>query len=405
MTPRTPPQHRAPRAGSLVLALVLLWLAGNGLRMTILAPPPVISLIHADLGMSETAIGVLSGIPGVLFALAAVPGALLIARFGAQAALVIGLLATGLGSALRGAAPDVATLYATTVLTAFGVAVMQPAMPSLVRAWAPGHVGLATAVYSNGLLIGEVAVVALTLPVVLPVVGSWRGTFVVWGAVCVVIALLIVMLAPRRSSAPQSAVPRRWWPDWRSRVIWKLGLMLGAINATYFSSNFFIPRFLEETSRGGDVSAALIALNAGQIPASLALVLVAGKLEGRVWPYAGCGLLILVALIAVVFGNYALVIGGSALLGFSAAAVLILMLALPAILSAPEDVHRTAAAMFTIGYACGVVVPVLCGVAWDLSGVPALAFLPVGVCAVVLMVTAMSLRIHPYQPDSPDPAG
>ena len=32
-----------------VLSLALLWLGGVGLRLTILAPPPVISFIHADL--------------------------------------------------------------------------------------------------------------------------------------------------------------------------------------------------------------------------------------------------------------------------------------------------------------------------------------------------------------------
>ena len=35
-------------------ALALLWLAGVALRMTILAVPPVIPMIHDDLHMSET---------------------------------------------------------------------------------------------------------------------------------------------------------------------------------------------------------------------------------------------------------------------------------------------------------------------------------------------------------------
>ena len=53
---------------------------------------------------------------------------------------------------------------------------MQPSMPPLVRAWLPDRIGFATAVYTNGLLIGEVLPVALTLPLVLPLVGgSWRA--------------------------------------------------------------------------------------------------------------------------------------------------------------------------------------------------------------------------------------
>ena len=101
----------------ILLPLALLWLAGVGLRLTILAPPPVISLIHADLRMTETEVGILSGLPALLFALAAVPGSLLIARFGALMTLIAGLLATAAGSALRGAAPEIWSLYGATVVT------------------------------------------------------------------------------------------------------------------------------------------------------------------------------------------------------------------------------------------------------------------------------------------------
>ena len=69
---------------NLVTALVLLWLAGCALRLTILAVPPVIPLIHLDLHLSKTEIGILSGIPMVLFAGAAIAGSLLVARFGAR---------------------------------------------------------------------------------------------------------------------------------------------------------------------------------------------------------------------------------------------------------------------------------------------------------------------------------
>ncbi len=44
-------------------ALVLLWLAGNGLRLTILAVPPILALIILDLKLSGTEVGVLNAIP------------------------------------------------------------------------------------------------------------------------------------------------------------------------------------------------------------------------------------------------------------------------------------------------------------------------------------------------------
>lgn len=387
-----------PATRHVILSLALLWLAGVGLRLTILAPPPVISLIHADLAMTETEVGVLSGLPALLFALAAVPGSLLIARFGALSALIIGLLATAIGSALRGAAPGVAVLFAATVLTGFGVAVMQPALPPLVRAWLPTRIAFATAVYTNGLLVGEILPVALTLPLIMPLTGgSWRWSFVVWGGLCAIIALVILTLAPRSAtSATTVTVPKKWWPDWTSGLIWQLGIMLGSVNAMYFATNFFMPRYLHETGRDADISAALTALNVGQIPASILLLMVAGGLERRRWPYVATGALCLAAVLSIVFGNSIIMIAGAGLLGFAAAAVLVLMLALPPLLSPPEDVHRTAAAMFTISYSCAVITPVLSGLAWDLTGVPAMAFLPIGLCVLLLVVPATRLTIRPH---------
>ena len=60
----------------------------------------------------------------------------------------------------------------------------------------------------------------------------------------------------------------------------------------------------------------------------------------------------------------------AALLGFSDAAALILGLTLPPLLCRPDDIARTSAGMFTISYGGAVVVAVISGVIWDLSGIP-----------------------------------
>ena len=85
-------------ARKLFIPLALLWLAGNGLRLTVLAVPPVIPLIHHDLHLSETGVALLGSLPPLLFAVAAVPGSLLIARLGAARALMAGLLLTAAGA-------------------------------------------------------------------------------------------------------------------------------------------------------------------------------------------------------------------------------------------------------------------------------------------------------------------
>jgi MFS transporter, CP family, cyanate transporter len=391
------PERGGGAAGRQVLtSIALLWLAGNGLRLTILAVPPLIPAIHNEFRMSETQVGILAGLPVVLFALAAIPGSMLIARFGALTTAIIGLVVTGLGSALRAAAPDVWLLYAATIVTGFGVAVMQPSMPPLVRAWLPDRIGFATAVYSNGLIIGEILPVALMIPIVLPLVGgSWRLAFVVWGVPCLAIAAALYALAPRPAAARiDSPLPRKWWPDWKSSLLWRLGLMLGGVNAAYFSTNAFLPDYLGQLGRHDLIGPGLTALNVGQLPASFLLLALVGRVEKRSATYLIFGVLTLVAALGIIFGTGIMIVAAAALVGFAASAVLILMLALPPLLSAPEDVPRVAAGMFTISYSCAVIVPIASGLVWDATGVPATGFVPIALAALLIVVFAPTLRLH-----------
>src|SRR5436190_13847366 len=226
------PVEQGGTSRQFLTCVLLLWLAGIGLRITILAVPPVIPLIRPDLGISETQVGILTGLPPVLFACTAVLGSLLIARFGALMTLLAGLFITAAGSALRGAAPEILTLYAATIVTGFGVAIMHPSLPPLVRTWLPLRIGFGTAVFTNGLLVGEILPVALTIPVLLPLAGnSWRESFVVWAVPVALIGVVIMMLAPRAGAQLRANGPQRWWPDWSDPLIWRLGIALGSVNA------------------------------------------------------------------------------------------------------------------------------------------------------------------------------
>jgi MFS transporter, CP family, cyanate transporter len=359
----------------------------------VLAVPPVVPLLHADLHLSETGIGWLSSLPPLLFAIAAVPGAILITRFGLVPTLVVGLLLTAIGSAARGAIADAAALYGATVVMAAGVAILQTAMPPLVRSWFPQRIGLATSIYANGLLIGEILPVGLTIPIVLPLLqGSWRLNFVVWSAPVLATALLVVCYAPQRGVADNATANRRWRPDWRDPLIWRLGLILGGVNATYFVTNAFLPDYVIAGGRPDLVSAALTALNVGQLPASFVMLPLAERLVRRPWAYATTGLLSFSCVVAMLLMQGAWIVFWSGLLGFVGALTLIMALALPSILSAADDVPRTTAGMFTISYSCSMALSVIVGWLWDVTHLPAAAFAPVACCGLVIAALASAVK-------------
>jgi len=402
VTDNTANEGRAAPGGAGAFALLLLWLCGVCLRITALAIPPVIPLLHRDLNLSETDVGWLASLPPMLFALAAIPGAVLIARFGIVPALVVGLLLNALGSAARAALPNAAMLYATTIVMAAGIAIMQPALPPLVRAWFPQRIGFATAVYTNGLLVGETIAVALTIPLVLPLVNdSWRLSFVVWSMPVLITALLVLACAPRpRSTNGAAAVGRAWWPDWRRPLIWRLGAILGSVNAMYFVTNAFLPDFLTAAGRPDLISSALTAENFCQLPASLVMLVVAGRLVKRPRAYVVAGALSLMSLVGIMTaGSGGWIVFWSGVLGFVTTAILVLGLALPSVLSAPNDVPRTSAGMFTISYGIAMVLSVLGGWLWDFTHTPIAGFLPVALCAVLVMALASTAN-HPDHPEN-----
>ena len=376
------------------MALMLLWLAGIGLRLTILAVPPVLAMIRDDFALSATEVGLLSSIPPALFAIAALAGSLLVARLGVTTALVGGLLLVAIGSGFRGLATDFTILFATTIVMSAGIAIMQPIMPAAVRLWTPSRIGLGTAIYTNGLLVGEIFPVLLTIPYVLPWVGGdWRMSLVAWSVPIAVIAVAVYAGAPRVSAHRDApATPRRWLPDWHKSLVWRLGGLFCCINAIYFSANAFIPIYMISAGRPDLISGALTALNFGQLPASLLLLAFAERLERRAWPFLASGLLSLLSIagLALMVGPATIV--WAALLGFSDATALIVGLTLPALLCPPDDVARTSAGMFTLSYGGAVAIAVVSGAAWDVSGVPAMAFVPLAICGLALAAIALRMR-------------
>lgn len=390
-----------PRMGR---SLALLWLFGICLRLTVLATPPVIPMIHETLRLSQTEVGALVSLPVLLFSVAAVPGSLLIARFGAAVVLTAGILLTGLASALRGASFDIFTLFATTFVMGVGIAIMQPALPSIVREYLPRHIGLGTAAFSNGLLVGEALSASLTIPVVLPLVGgSWRLSLVVWS-----LPLFAIALLSWRSRTPKAATKgegaKLWWPDWRSPLTWRLGFIAGGCSSLYFATNAFLPDFLHHIGHPELVGAALSALNWVQIPASLLLLSFPDRLMFRRWPFVAAGILSTIAMTGLCSGSPAWIVFWSGIIGFCTAFVLILTLALPPMLVESHDVHRVSAAMFAIGYLCALITPVIGGLAWDVTGIAWTAFAPAGAFGIVIVALSLGGDFSPADRRLPSPA-
>ncbi len=397
---------------------VALWLLGLSLRVTVLALAPLLPVVTRDLRLDQTAIGAVTTLPVLLFGLGAAIGSVVIRRVGTKHAVVLGLLLEATGGALRGVGTSTAVLFACTFVMGLGIAILQPALPTLVRRWKPGTVGTATAVYGNGLLIGEAIAASLTLPIVLKATGSWQGSLALWSApVAITLVFAVVVISrdppplepppldpkPPSSDPPPDPQPppldppvdpqpasASAWSRLRARASWKLGLIQGGASTAYFAANAFLPGVLHASGHGGEVGTALTVLNVSQLPASVVLVVHADRLVRHRWPLWTVSAGLVGTSAGLLFASPPVLFVLAGLLGFLSGFLLLLSLALPAAAARESEVAPISAGMFTVGYTMAFVLPLAGGVVSDATGSLRVTLAPAFLGAVLALIASAS---------------
>jgi CP family cyanate transporter-like MFS transporter len=372
----------------------LLWCLGVYLRLGVLIVPPLIPRLEALLGFSAGQVALATSLPSLLIGVCALIGGWLVGRLGAVPALAAGLAIMAAGSALRSVPASFEFFLLVTMLMGAGIALMQIGMPVLARSWLPARVGRASAVYTNGLLAGELMAAGLTGPLATYWLGEqWLLSFALW--MLPVPLLILALLLFRLTGAPAGAPPptaQRPRVDWRDPLLWRVGIIMGCAGALYYSGNIFLAPILGASDRIELLSISLSALNGFQLFASVALVIFADRLLGRrgpLWAAIGLGLAMIPALLWL--PGYG-VFWASGLLGIAAASLFTLSMTLPAWLVPVHQIAPLAAGVVLVGNVLAFAVPVVGGWLKDLTGMTALAFVPTILLSLLALACSGSMQ-------------
>ncbi|WP_040886965.1 MFS transporter [Marinobacter santoriniensis] len=356
-----------PPPATLLPVAVLLWLAGVYLRIPVLVAPPLAPFIGDELDLSKALTGALTTLPILMLAIGAMPGSLAIARMGPRNTLAMAMVVMAVGSAARGLVPDTASLLVASAVMGFGVAMMQPALPALLPRWLqPHHLAIGSAIYMNGMLMGEFIGAGITLPVLMPLLdNSWRATLIAWSLPALLIAAALFL--PRRDLARPTR-KMAWLPDWKNPLTLKLGLLLGLSGSMFFGLNAYMGNLLEQQGQFDRLSEALFSYNIAQVFASLIMLKMA-----RLWVGRRTLIVVMASLsIAGTVGTITLdgwwSIASATLMSFVAGILLILLVALPPLLVSSEETGRLSAGTFLVGYTMAFTVPMLGGLLADSTG-------------------------------------
>lgn len=372
---------------------LLLWCLGVYLRLGVLIVPPLLPRLESLLGFSSEQVAIATSLPVLFIALGSLGSGWMAQRFGVVFMLTAGLLVMAVGGALRSLPVGFAVLLLFTAVMGGGIALMQVGLPALVRTWVPDRIGRGTAVYTNGLLMGEVFAAGLTAPLASHVLGHhWRWIFALWMLPAVPLAVLLPGLRPESSSGAARAdvgAAAKMRSHWRNPLLWRTGMLLGASGGLYLSGNVFLPQLLLDSGRLRLVTPGLLALNGMQVISSAALVLLADRLLGRRWPIAAALLLALAAIPGMLALPGTGPVWAAGLYGFAASCMLTLVLALPPALTSLADLPALMAGILTVGYTVVFLVPAIGGWAHSQTGSLAAGFAPAAVLALASLWLTM----------------
>jgi len=388
-----------PPAVKLLPVAVLLWLAGVYLRIPVLVAPPLAPFISDELGLSQALTGALTTLPILMLAIGAMPGSLAIARIGPRNTLALAMVVMVIGSAGRGLSPDTVTLMVASAVMGFGVAMMQPSLPALLPRWLePRHLAIGSAIYMNGMLMGEFIGAGITLPVLMPLMdNSWRATLLAWSLPALLVAAALFL--PRREMARPVRKPS-WLPDWKNPLTLRIGLLLGLSGSLFFGLNAYMGSLLTQQGNFGLLADALFWYNLAQVAASLVMLKMAKNWVGLKSPIivaASCSIAGTVGAL-VLTGWWA--VASATFMSFTAGILLILLVALPPMLVAPGETGRLSAGNFLVGYTLAFSVPMIGGLLADWSGDARYAIVFIlAYCLLVLPLTfTLDLKRQKGQP-------
>jgi MFS transporter, CP family, cyanate transporter len=374
------------------LTLTCAWLAAANARAPLLALGPVLSLVIADLRLSFTVAGLLSGLPLLLMGASGLPGGWLTDRFGARQLMIWGLMAIALGGVVRALAPNEAAFLAGTVVLGLAIGSLQPGLPRVARDTLPHRTNFASAIYFNGLVMGGAGGVALT-PVLMALVGGWRGVLLVWALFGAIAAAGWLALPSARQTAVLRGRPRLADVTQALRLpgMAALTLAMGTQSAIFYTFSLWAPSYL--VGRGWDIASAALPVAALPLTSIVAsgLAAAAETCFGRRAVIAGSGVVVALGLTLFLIWPDATVVLCAIAVGLGTTLAFSVCMAAPAALAPAQRVGITAGVLLALGYAESALGPLAIGRLRDAFGSYEVGWLLVLVLALVLSATAFGI--------------
>jgi cyanate permease len=389
--------------------LGLLWFLYASFGIISRAISPLITPILRDLNMSYGQMGFILGAWQLTYIAVALIGGTIIDRWGVRKSLFTGALIIALSSILRYFPHGFGTMLFAVVLFGVGGPMISIGCPKTVSVWFKGRSqGTAIGITTTAPWVGGLLAFSLTNSFVMPLTGySWRLTFVYYGLIACVFALVWWLLAREakpaitNESTGITGVFVSLLKLRKVQIVLIMGLLTFAVNHGLSS---WLPKILETSGLSPTVAgyAASIPMAIG-IPAIL-IVPHTVPPNGRGLIVALFALLAAVAIMAIVLTSGFLFLAGLVLFGITASSFMPLMILL--LMDSSEIAGRNMGSagglFFCVAEIGGFGGPLILGALADITSTfTAGAIFLVG-ALIAISFLALLLRAQPSDTDHSD---
>lgn len=241
-------QGARPSSRELLGAFVGILLVASTLRALITPIGPLLGTLQEETGAGPAALGLLTALPVLGFAVVSPLVHGISGRLGVERAVVLGLLVVVGGAALRSSSGSAVTLLAGTALISAGVAIGNVLVPVVTKRFFPARAPGVTGAY----MAVQTVVAALAAGAVVPLydtTGSWQVALGAWG-IPGVLALLFWLPRPARAAeVPEGAAStsrRAARSPWRTAAGWQVACYFMCQSGVFYVTINWLPTIAGE---------------------------------------------------------------------------------------------------------------------------------------------------------------
>ena len=260
------------------LLFIGILLVGANLRAPITSIGVALPDIKTDLGMSNSAVSVITVVPLLAFSVISLFAARTSNKMGLEKTIFLALCLIFIGVLVR-SITDISWLYIGTVLIGIGIGFGNVLAPAMIKAKFPLHIGIMTGYYTvvmnvfGGLSSYGTAplVKAFNYNIAISVIG-----------IITFITIIIWLFQLKGTQETATALPRKSVNVWKSPLAWQITILMGGQSLIFYSLINWLPAYLSHSGMSiNEAGAYLSIMQIAIIPFTFITPIFATKMKSQ----------------------------------------------------------------------------------------------------------------------------